>query len=87
MQSIFEHISTKLCNKTAANKLINEFEEAFARIRAFPQSCPLINNEYVKDKTIRKLIVNSYIVFYRIANLELQIIRVLYGMRNYEELL
>ena len=54
---------------------------------AFPESCPYINNEYVKDKSLRKLIVNNYIAFYRVRDNEIQVVRVLYGMRNYEVLL
>ena len=87
MEQIFEHISVELCNPTAAIDQINDFEKAFENVCAFPESCPYINNEYVKDKSLRKLIVNNYIAFYRIRNDEIQVVRVLYGMRNYESFL
>lgn len=89
MDSIFEYIAVQLCNSTAAEKQIRDFETALETVCMQPESCPLIRNEFVKDKTLRKLIVNNYIVFYR-ANkekAEIQVIRVLYGMMNYEELL
>ena len=46
-----------------------------------------ISNEYVKDQSLRKIIVNNYIAFYRIKDDEIQIVRVLYAMSNYQELL
>ena len=87
MEQIFDYIAVELCNPSAAMKQINDFEKAFENICIFPESCPYIKNEYVKDKSLRKLVVNNYIAFYRFKNDEVQIVRVLYGMRNYESLL
>ena len=87
MEQIFDYIAVELCNPTAAIGQINDFEKAFENVCTFPESCPYINNEYVKDKSLRKLIVNNYIAFYRIKDNEIQVIRVLYGMRNYEPFL
>lgn len=87
MEQIFDYIAVELCNPTAAIGQINDFEKALENVCVFPESYPYINNEYVKDKSLRKLTVNNYIVFYRIKENEIQVIRVLYGMRNYESLL
>jgi addiction module RelE/StbE family toxin len=87
MENIFKYISVDLASPMAANNLIDDFENAFENIRLFPESCPLIQNEYVKDKTLRKLVVNNYIVFYKVEDFEIQVVRVIYGMRNYEDLL
>lgn len=87
MEQIFDYIAVELCNPTAAIEQINDFEKAFENVCTFPESCPYINNEYVKDKSLRKLIVNNYIAFYRIKDNEIQVVRVLYGMRNYEPFL
>ena len=87
MESIFAYIAEELKNPTAALGQINAFERAFEDVCAFPESCPLIDNEYVEDKTLRKLVVNNYIAFYRIVDGEIQVVRVLYGMRNYQGIL
>ena len=87
MENIFKYIAVDLASPTAANNLIDDFENAFENICLFPESCPLIQNEYVKDKTLRKLVVNNYIVFYKVEDSEIQVVRVIYGMRNYEDLL
>ncbi len=87
LEQIFNYIAIELCNPSAAIALINDFESAFDNICKFPKSCSKINNDYVKDKNLRKLIINNYIAFYREKNNEIHIVRVLYGMRNYENIL
>lgn len=87
MEQIFDYIAVELCNPTADIGQINDFEKAFDNVCTFPETCPYINNEYVKEKSLRKLIVNNYIAFYRVRDNEIQVVRVLYGMRNYEALL
>lgn len=87
MEQIFEYIAVELCNPTAAIGQINDFEKAFESVCAFPESCPYVKNEYVRDKSLRKLVINNYIAFYRIRDNEIQVVRVLYGMRNYVDLL
>ena len=87
MEEIFNYISNNLKNKIAAGKLINDFKRTIEIIRIFPESFPLINNEYVNDKNIRKVSLKNYIIFYRIVNYEIQIIRVLHGLQKYEKLL
>ena len=87
MEQIFEYIAVDLSNPTAAIGQITDFEKAFASVCAYPESCPRVTNEYIKDKSLRKIIVNNYIAFYRVKGDEVQIVRVLYGMRNYESFL
>ena len=87
LDKIFKYIYVDLANPHAAFDLIKELRESCEMLRYFPESCPLVNNEYVKDKTLRKLLVKNYIVFYRIRGYEIQIVRVLYGMSNYQSLL
>lgn len=87
MEQIFEYIAVKLCNPTAALRQIDDFEKAFEKVCAFPECCPKADNEFLKDKSLRKIVVNNYIAFYRVKNEEIQVVRVLYGMRNYAKLL
>ena len=87
MDRIFNYIYEDLSNPKAAIDLINSFRKSFDNLRYFPESNPLVNNEYVKDKTLRKLLVKNYIAFYRIRGYEIQVVRVLYGMSNYQVIL
>ena len=89
LDDIFYYISEELKNKTAILNLIKKIKKSFDNICCFPQSCPLINNEYVKDNDLRKLVIDNYIAFYKIdnVNLSINVVRVLYGMSNWEKIL
>lgn len=87
LDKIFNYVYHDLSNPRAAFNLIDSFRKAFNNLRLFPESHPLINNEHVKDKSLRKLLVKNYIAFYRVRGREIQIVRVLYGMSDYQYLL
>lgn len=76
-------------NKESAIKLLNKINEKFDSIALFPKSAPLLNNDYVKNKNIRKLLIDNYIAFYEVddINKEIKIIRIIYGMQNYIDVL
>ena len=76
-------------NKEAAIKLLNKINEKFDSIASFPKSSPLLNNDYVTNKNIRKLLIDNYIAFYEVddINKEIKIIRIIYGMQNYIDVL
>lgn len=89
LESIYNYISNNLVNKDAAIKLLNKIIDKFDTVALFPKSAPLINNEYVKNKNIRKLLVDNYIAFYEVDDIykEIIIIRIMYGMQNYIDVL
>lgn len=86
---IYDYISNTLCNNKTAVRLLNKINDKFEEIKIFSKSAHLINNEYVKNKNIRKLLIDNYIAFYEIdeINLEINIVRVIYGMMNYIDIL
>ncbi|MCD7807948.1 MAG: type II toxin-antitoxin system RelE/ParE family toxin [Erysipelotrichaceae bacterium] len=89
LEDIFRYISDELCNPSAAIELIDAIDEALDLVCLNPLMCPLVRSKLIKDKTLRKLIVKNYIIFYRPVeqNNEIQVVRVLYGMKNYEKIL
>lgn len=89
LKEIYDYITYTLLNKQAAIQLLNKINEKFDTISMFPKSAPLINNEHIKNKEIRKLLIDNYIAFYEIdeINYEIKIIRIMYGMKNYIEVL
>ncbi len=89
LESIYNYICNNLVNKEAAIKLLNKIKEKFDSITLFPKSAPLINNNYVKNKNIRKLLIDNYIAFYEVDDIknEIRIIRIMYGMQNYIDVL
>lgn len=87
--NIYNYIKDVLVNKDAAVKLLNKFSEKFETISMFPDCSPLLDNEYFQNKNIRKLLVDKYIAFYEVdySNKEVRIIRIIYGMMNYIDIL
>ena len=85
LKNIIEYVSVVLSNKQAANDLMTAFKNAFERVCVFPESCPVLNNSFLKYKGLRKLLVNNYIVFYRVKDNTIQIVRIMYAMQNYQE--
>lgn len=89
LESIYNYICNNLFNKEAAIKLLNKINEKFDSIALFPKSAPLIINNYVKNKNLRKLLIDNYIAFYEVDDIknEIKIIRIMYGMQNYIDVL
>ena len=86
---IKKYIKYNLQEPNIAEKLINKL---IKRIRCFWVGWKFlfrvqIDDEFIKRLEIRKIIVDNYIVFYRIKNNTIQIVRVLYGRRNWIKLL
>ncbi len=89
LEDIFRYISLELGNPAAAESLIDDMEDSLDLVCRNPWMCPLINSTLIKDKTLRKLVVKNYIIFYRLVEKrkEIQVVRVLYGMMDYEKIL
>lgn len=87
LRKITDYISYVLLNPSASEKLVYEFLDALERISLFPLSCSLVQNELLKEQGLRKLIVQKYILFYKFEENEIRVVRILYGMRNYSNLL
>ena len=68
LDEILHYISNKLRNFQAANDLFNEIFKTIHNIIAFPLSYPLLENEYVRNRNIRKAIINNYDLYYVIEN-------------------
>ena len=87
LKNIADYIAGTLCAPQAAADFVEELAEKLETVCAFPESCPIIANEYVKDKSLRKLIVRNYIAFYKATESEVIVVRVLYGLRNFKDIL
>ena len=87
VETIYNYISDVLFNPSAANDLIDEISRALDLICTFPNSGALTSNVLVKKTYIRKYLVRNYIIFYQVVGEMVQIVRVIYGMRNYYSML
>lgn len=83
IEGICKYISIDLANPIATNKFLEELEDTFQRIIVFPKMYPTVNNDFIKDQSLRKAIVKNYIIFYKIDDKTIQVIRVLYSGSDY----
>lgn len=73
----------------AAAKLVDKLDEAISRLEQFPFSGHRYANKYRLEDEHRVLVVDNYLVFYVVYDSDaiVEIRRIIYGKRNYEELL
>lgn len=86
---ILRYISVDLANPIAAQNLGKKIFEKIDGVRLFPDSGAPIDNEFLADKTIRKLLVDNYIIYYKAHYEEkiISVVRIVYGKRNLDEIL
>lgn len=70
-----------------AQKMINKIKKEIDKLKSNPKIFATIDDEFLKEFKIRKIIVSNYIIFYRIQNRNIQIIRIIYDRRNWINLL
>ena len=89
LDEILRYISVDLVNPTAAQNLGRKVFEKIDMVRTFPESGAPVDNEFLADKTVRKLSVDNYVIYYKAHYEEkvISIIRIVYGKRNLDEIL
>ena len=84
---IKQYIKYNLQEPETAKKLILKIRNEINKLKHNPEIYSIIDDDIIKKLEIRKLIVNNYIVFYRIKKENIQIVRIMYGRRNWINLL
>lgn len=84
---IKQYIKYNLQEPEIAQKLISKIRKEINALKHNPKSYSTIDDDLIKKLEIRKLIVDNYIVFYRTKNDNVEIVRIMYGRRNWINLL
>ena len=87
LMDIKRYIKYNLQEPTIANNLITKIRKEIDKLANDPEIYPIVDDVYIKKLEIRKIIVDNYIVFYRVQNNIVEIVRVIYGKRNWIRLL
>jgi addiction module RelE/StbE family toxin len=89
LEEIYRYISKELHAEGAAVNLLEKIEQSVMRLKDYPFSCNYVEDEFLKQKGYRKLIIGNYIVFYLIdeEKEQVNIMRILYGRQKYQSLL
>jgi toxin ParE1/3/4 len=89
LRSIYKYIREELLNINSAIKIVREIEKRIGVLKEFPLTGSLVQETILEAKGYRKLIIHEYIALYTVdeQKKEVRIIRIIYGKRDYQELL
>ena len=87
LRDIRDYIAEELFNPTAAEKTVSEILENIQMLSRFPQSGAPLSAVIGIETDYRFLVCGSYMAFYRVEGGTVYVVRILYGRRNYMELL
>jgi len=89
LNGISLYIAKELKEPAAAKKLIGKIREAVLNLKEMPTRHSVVSDKNLAIKGIRKIVVDNYLVFYVIFEEEkaVAIVRILYGRRNWANLL
>ena len=84
---IKQYIKYNLQEPETANKLISKIRKSIRTLKDNPEIYAIIDDDIIRKLEIRKLIVDNYIIFYRIKNDNIEIVRIMYERINWINLL
>ena len=89
LDKIFAYIANHLFAPTAAHRLMEKIEKSILRLCDHPLSGSLCEDVTLRAKGYRKLVVDNYIVFHLVDEINQQVViaRVLYGAMDFGRLL
>ena len=87
LEEIHAYIAEDLANPGAADSAIDRIFSAIDHLSVFPRMGAALSSIVPIDSDYRFIHAGSYIVFYRIRTENVYIDRILYGKRNYLQVL
>lgn len=89
LDSIFHYISNTLYAPQSAKNLMQKIEKSILNLSDYPFMSPLIDDKLLSRKGLRKLVIDDYIVIYKVLKNSCVVIiyRVLNGKIDYINLM
>lgn len=87
LQQTKAYIAEELCNEQAAINTVANITKRIRQLISFPESGAPLSSIVDFETDYRFLVCGNYTAFYRIENQTVNIIRVLYGRRNFMQVL
>ena len=87
LQQTKAYITEELCNEQAAISTIAKITKRIRQFSSFPESGATLSSIVEFETDYRFLVCGNYTAFYRIENQTVNIVRVLYGRRNFMQIL
>ena len=85
--SSLNNIKHSLQNPIAAKRLRDEVKKAYKKLKKTPFIYPAVPDEYLASKGYRFIIVKNYMLFYKVIENQIEVIRFLYGYRDWMNIL
>lgn len=73
-------------SRTSAHKMHDKIVSIANKLEAFPKLGILVSDKKMMERGFRMLVIDEYLLFYKIYDGEINILRVLHGMREYPKL-
>jgi toxin ParE1/3/4 len=89
IEDIVLYIVSELNNPSAASAFLDDVEKSYNNIVEKPAMYSLCNDYRLRNGGYRKIVIKNYLILYRINEDDKMVIvvRVVYGGRNYSELI
>lgn len=87
LQKTKSYIAEELCNEKAAANTVENILKRIKQLADFPESGASLSTIVNINTDYRFLVCGNYTAFYRIENQSVKIVRVLYGRRNFMQIL
>lgn len=89
LDQILSYIAVELSNPTAVACFAGSLQAAITEARSFPESGPLVDNEFLSNDAVRKKIFGNYLMYYLpdFATRTIFVLRIVYGRRSMDEIL
>lgn len=84
---IKDYLKNNLQEPKIAQNLVDKIISEIRNLKNNPKKYAIIDEEIIRKFEIRKLLIDNYIVFYRVKEQHIQIVRIMYGKRNWIDLL
>ena len=87
MKEIKAYITDELCSEQSAIHTIEKIMKSIRQLGSFPESGASLSSIINLEVPYRFLVCGNYTAFYKVDEDEVHIIRVLYGRRNFMQIL
>jgi plasmid stabilization system protein ParE len=87
VQSSINYIKRTLQNPAAADRLKDEIKKSYKKIKEMPFMYPTVPNDYLGSMGFRFTMIKNFMLFYIVEDTQINIIRFLYGHRNWIHIL
>ena len=87
VKSSVQYIKYTLQNPIAAGRLKNEIKTAYKKIKEMPYMYPAVPDTYLGSMGFRFTTVKNYMLFYTVGETQINILRFLYGHRDWIHIL